>query len=131
MSYNKEQATGDDRYNILTVIMNYHRMDYNGAISLCMKMHDELKAKFLAGFKRIPSFGAELDEQVRKYMNGVASWPRANVSWSFEGGRYFGNKGLEYRVTRRVPLIPKVANYREKAAHGDVLVVPLVEELQD
>lgn len=108
--------------------MHQHRTDYDGAISLCMTMHDELKAKFLDCFKRIPSFGAELDEQVKRYLNGVASWPRANVSWSFEGGRYFGTRGLEYQITRRVPLLPKVDNFRDRAS-GDAVVVPLVEEL--
>ena len=112
--------------------MHHHHTDYDGAIWLCMKMHDELKRKFLDGLGRVPSFGPELDSQVRTFLDGVANWPRANVCWSFEGGRYFGNRGAEYQKTRKVPLYPKVVHYRDQVLHSESagVMIPLVDELQ-
>jgi hypothetical protein len=49
-----------------------------------------------------------MDHQLREYIAGMAIWPRSADCWNFEGGRYFGSKGLEIQKTRRVPLLPKV-----------------------
>ena len=129
MSFNKEQATGNDRHNILTVVMHHHGVDYDGAISWCVARHDDLERKFIEQLKRVPSFGSEVDGRVQKYLNGVANWSRANDSWSFESRRYFGDKGMEYQKTRKVPLLSKVMGYRTQDLRGENVVIPLVEEL--
>ena len=107
LSYNKEQATGDDRYNILTVVMHQLNLTLPDAVKWAVTYYDETKKKFLDGMKRIPSWGKEIDEQVAMYVAQLAVWPRGNACWCFESGRYFGSKGLGVQKTRQVKLLPK------------------------
>ncbi|TCD66576.1 terpene cyclase [Steccherinum ochraceum] len=110
VSYNKEQAAGDDRYNLVTLAMRQFQLDFDGAVDWATQYHAELRSKFLQALHRVPTFGdVKLDRQVAEYIRGLANWPRCNDCWSFEGERYFGNKGLEYKRTRLVPLLPKVS----------------------
>ncbi|PCH36903.1 terpenoid synthase [Wolfiporia cocos MD-104 SS10] len=108
-SYNKEQATGDDRHNILTIAMHQFGFGLQEAMEWATKLHTEIKTKFLDGLKRVPSFGPTVDKSLEEYIQGLALWPRCNVCWNFESGRYFGSKGLEIQKSRHVPLLPKVA----------------------
>ena len=91
--------------------------------------HKEAKTRFLDGLKRVPSWGPEVDQQVQQYLNGLGNWARGNDCWSFEGGRYFGNKGLEYQKTRIVSLLAKVKSIDGKSLTHENTVVYHVEEL--
>ena len=88
--------------------MHKMKLDLDGAMKWVADYHSELEKKFLDGLKKVPSWGEDIDPQVQQYLNGIAIWPRGNYCWSFESGRYFGDKGLEYQRTRLVPLLPKV-----------------------
>jgi hypothetical protein len=46
--------------------------------------------------------------QLREYIRGIANWTRGYHCWQFEGGRYFGDKGLEVQRSRQVRMLPKV-----------------------
>lgn len=105
-------------------------VDYNGAIAWLVNYHTEVEAKFMAALKEVPSFGTELDRQLQIYIRGIANFPRCNVAWNFESGRYFGNKGSEYQQTRLVPLLPKVPKYIDNDLHGEDVIIPLVEHLE-
>jgi hypothetical protein len=35
-----------------------------------------------------PSFGAEIDPLVQRYLAGLRYWVRGNIDWSYETGRY-------------------------------------------
>jgi len=125
VSYNKEQAIGDDRHNILTIAMHQFDTDLDGALAWVCQYHEEVKARFLEGLKRVPSFGPKVDRQLEEYILHLANWPRANDCWNFESGRYFGSKGLEIQKTRCVPLLPKVQN--DPTLRREQVVVPLVD----
>ncbi|KAJ7436098.1 isoprenoid synthase domain-containing protein [Mycena galericulata] len=124
-SYNKEQATGDDRYNILTIVVHQFNIDLHAAMAVVCDHHNEIEAKFLAALKTVPSFGPEVDTQLQEYIQHLAGWPRSNDCWNFEGGRYFGNKGLEIQKTRCVPLMPKI--HIDRSLRRENVVLPLVE----
>ncbi|KAI0695236.1 isoprenoid synthase domain-containing protein [Cytidiella melzeri] len=126
-SYNKEQAVGDDRHNILTIVMHQFDLPLPEAMKWVVKYHEETEAKFLDGLKRVPSWGKEVDDQVAVYIEHLANWPRCNDCWNFESGRYFGSKGLEIQKSRHVPLLPK----RKQATdlHKEDVIVPLVDEM--
>ncbi|KDR69691.1 hypothetical protein GALMADRAFT_1352301 [Galerina marginata CBS 339.88] len=129
-SYNKEQATGDDRHNILTIVMHELNTNFDGAMEWVVSYHSEVETKFLDGLKRIPSWGPETDRQIQHYIYGLANWPRCNDCWNFESGRYFGSKGSEIQKTRVVPLLQKtIAADRNKSLHRENVVVPLVDTL--
>ncbi|KAJ7834050.1 isoprenoid synthase domain-containing protein [Mycena olivaceomarginata] len=124
-SYNKEQAVGDDRHNILTIVMHQFNIDLYAAMAWVCDYHEEVETRFLDGLKRVPSFGPHLDKQLQDYIGHLANWPRCNDCWNFESGRYFGNKGLEIQKTRYVPRLPKVE--MDLTLKRENVVVPLVE----
>ena len=129
-SFNKEQATNDDRHNILTVAMNQLDTDYDGAMLWLVGYHTSIEQRFHTALRSLPSFGPEIDEPLKTYTLGLANWPRASECWNFESGRYFGTKGLEYQRTRLVPLLPKVEKFREQDLHEEDIVIPLIEQME-
>ena len=125
-SYNKEQAAGDDQYNILTIVMHQYSYTLDEALKWTADYHDEVKTRFLDGIERLPSFGPEVDPQLQQFIQAIAIWPRANDCWNFESGRYFGSKGPEIQKTRVVPIMPKIADIH-CTLRGDSVVVAPVE----
>ncbi|KAI0345587.1 terpenoid synthase [Trametopsis cervina] len=111
-SYNKEQAVGDDRSNILTVTMRQYQLPLAEAAEWVAKYHAELEAKFHDTLTKVPSWGKEVDDHMAEYIEHLINWPRGNDCWNFEGGRYFGSKGEEIQRTRVVQLLPQRRNSR-------------------
>jgi len=124
-SYNKEQASGDDRHNIITIVMRELNLDLAGAMAWAAEYHAEREEKFIQGLNFLPTFSPQVDTQLREYVLGLANWPRSNDCWNFESGRYFGSKGLEIQKTRRVKLMPKVQ--RDASRKTSEVEVTLVE----
>ena len=130
LSYNKEQATGDDLHNIITVVARERNLNVTGAMNWVQKYHQEAMAKFQEGLKHVPTWGPEVDSQVKQYLEWLSEWPRGHNCWCFESTRYFGNKGAEIQKTRRVPLLPKAAARKDKYKKGGDIVVPDVETIE-
>ncbi|KAI0660148.1 terpenoid synthase [Cubamyces menziesii] len=114
VSYNVEQARGDDGYNLVAIVMAQHKLDLNGAMRWIGHYHDHLLDLFLAHCDPaselagpLPSWGPRVDEELKQYIDGLGNWVRANDSWSFESERYFGRDGLEVMKTRWLALLPK------------------------
>ncbi|KAI0706366.1 terpenoid synthase [Earliella scabrosa] len=107
-SYNVEQARGDDRHNLTTIIMHQFNVDVQEAFDKIGKWRQELTDQFLEAYGKLPSWGPEIDEEVRRYVDGMGNWVRGNIAWSFESERYFGLDGPEIEKTRRVVLRPQV-----------------------
>ncbi|KAH9926487.1 terpenoid synthase [Fomitopsis serialis] len=78
-SYNKEQATGDDRQNILTVVMHQFGYTLDEALEWVANYHESIEARFLDGLQRLPSFASG-------YIRAIAIWPRSSDCWNFESG---------------------------------------------
>jgi hypothetical protein len=108
LSYNKEQAVGDDLNNILTIAMQELNLDLQAAIAWACARHAELRAMFLEQLNHMPVFSADIDMYAREYVLGIATWARGYHCWQFEGGRYLGDKGLEVQRSRQVRMLPKV-----------------------
>lgn len=47
------------------------------------------------------------DTEIALYIEGLLNWVRADNSWSFKTQRYFGDKGMEIKDSRRVTLLPR------------------------
>ncbi|RPD67494.1 terpenoid synthase [Lentinus tigrinus ALCF2SS1-7] len=127
-SYNKEQATGDDRHNILTIAMHQFNTDFDSAMDWVANYHKEVEMRFLDALKRVPSWGPEVDKQVAVYIEHLANWPRCNDCWNFESGRYFGSRGREYQKTRLVPMLPK--RPQNPNLRRENVEVPLVDKIE-
>ncbi|KZV87197.1 terpenoid synthase [Exidia glandulosa HHB12029] len=138
VSFNKEQASDDAECNIVTVIMQNLRTDYLGAIEWIVREHKRLQRVFLELAASLPQRlrddGVEVtprtEEQLGLYIEHMAQWPRANKQWSFESGRYFGDKGLEIQETRLVRKLPKRASDDNKLGLPQanvIITIPTVE----
>lgn len=93
--------------------MAAHGLDVQGAVDWAGSKHADMTKRFNKLFDEIPSYGESIDRDVKSFMNGIAHWTGANVQWSFESGRYFGNRGLEVMETRSLRLSPKVKRANE------------------
>ncbi|KAI0650908.1 terpenoid synthase [Trametes meyenii] len=129
LSYNREQATGNDDYNLLTVVMRELSINFDDAIVWVMDYHNAVAKKFIEGLNNLPSFGSHVDAQLQEYLQGIANWPRCVDSWSFESKRYFGEQGLEYQRTRLVPLLQRREPNLE--LHQEQVQVHLIEKLAE
>ncbi|KAJ7274930.1 isoprenoid synthase domain-containing protein [Mycena rebaudengoi] len=125
LSYNKEQAVGDDLNNILTIAMQELNLDLQAAIAWACARHAELRAMFLEQLNNMPVFGADIDMYVQEYVLGIANWARGYHCWQFEGGRYLGDKGLEVQRSRQVRMLPKVKV--DRTLKRENVVVQLVD----
>ncbi|KIJ66483.1 hypothetical protein HYDPIDRAFT_86563 [Hydnomerulius pinastri MD-312] len=126
VSYNREQATGDENHNLITAIMQALALDRGGAMAWAAHYHSQMQTKFIMGLSTLPSWGPSVDPQLREYLNGMATWATANYCWSYESQRYFGNKGPQILESRLVPLLEKVeldpALHRENVIVADILI---------
>ncbi|KAG0703646.1 terpenoid synthase, partial [Suillus ampliporus] len=110
VSYNREQATGDENHNLITAIMLELSLDRSGALAWAARYHAEVQKRFIDGIAKVPSWGPSVDVQVKEYLDKIATWPRGNNCWGYESQRYFGTRGPEIQQTRLVPLLPKVSS---------------------
>ena len=106
-SYNMEQAKGHTGNNIVTVLMKAHSCDLQTASDIIGAHYASLTERYLADRERLPSFGPEVDADVRLYVRAMENWPIGNLEWSFETNRYFGPLHNEIKRTRLVVLTPR------------------------
>ncbi|KAG5661739.1 hypothetical protein KAF25_003978, partial [Fusarium avenaceum] len=54
---------------------------------------------------QLPSWGPKIDIDVARYIQGIQNVVQANITWSFQSGRYFGAQAAEIRRTRRIDVM--------------------------
>jgi len=121
-SYNREQATGDENHNLITVVRRELGCSLDDAFAWAASYHAEIQKRFHAGMESLPSWGPRMDDEVRQYVEGMAFWVRGNYAWSYESQRYFGSRGSEIQKTRKVPLLDKVEKPGTMGKEQDVIV---------
>ncbi|KAF8511105.1 terpenoid synthase [Gautieria morchelliformis] len=114
ISYNVEQARGEEGHNLVTVLMDQYNVDRQTAMDCIGELHDDFVEQFLATWKKIPTFGGPVDEDIRTYTDGLANWIRGCDCWSFECARYFPKQGSQIRLTRQDTLLPKSSNLQSR-----------------
>ncbi|KAI0661795.1 terpenoid synthase [Cubamyces menziesii] len=111
-SYNKEQAAGDDLHNILTIVMEEKKVDFNGALQWLAEQHSEQVDRALTLLPQVLALVATAGPHAAPlafYLDHLANWPRANDCWNFESGRYFGADGRQIQKSRLLTLAPRKA----------------------
>ncbi|AEO58238.1 hypothetical protein MYCTH_2060085, partial [Thermothelomyces thermophilus ATCC 42464] len=68
LSYNKEQAVGDDEHNIVTVIMAQFGMDVQGAIDRAGELSREKTDRFNALYSLLPCFTLSQASRARSFV---------------------------------------------------------------
>ncbi|KAI0056135.1 terpenoid synthase [Artomyces pyxidatus] len=106
-SYNKEQATGEDFHNIITVVMAELQVDVRGAYAWLEAKRVQVAADIIATWATLPVWREDIREDATTYLRGVVGWVRANAEWNFASQRYFGEHGKEIEEHRTVTLLPK------------------------
>ena len=124
-SFNVEQARGDP-HNLIIAIMHDLGVNMDDAFQWAADYCKELTTNFLRIYQKgLPSFGPEIDPQVKAYFEGLGNWTRGLDAWSFESARYFGKKGEEVRVSRKVEFLAK---HRRVALEGVVSGLYIMHE---
>ncbi|KAG1752168.1 isoprenoid synthase domain-containing protein [Suillus lakei] len=85
ISYNREQATGMENYNLITAIMLELSLDISGAMAWAARYHAEVQKRFMDGLAKVPSWGP----------SSRPLWARGHHCWKIQ-------------QSRLVPLLPKV-----------------------
>ncbi|KAG1830869.1 terpenoid synthase [Suillus variegatus] len=93
ISYNKEQAIGNEGHNIISIIMFDLGLDVSGAMAWAAHYHTEVQKRFIDSLAKVPSWGPSVDVLVKEYLDGTA--------------RYLATMGPEIQKTRLVPLLPR------------------------
>lgn len=60
---------------------------------------------FVENQARVPSWGDDIDKDVKLYVNGMQEWIVGSLHWSFMTTRYFGNNGGAVKATRIIELL--------------------------
>ena len=123
LSYNRERATGVGDFNFVTVVMNQFNVDHDGAIDWLERRAASLQAKYMECIRQLMSFVGE-DEEVKLLLDHMGNLRRGSWCWSFECGRYFGDRGEEVARMKKVAILEK----RERMLHlrGDQVEVMLI-----
>ncbi|PPQ66010.1 hypothetical protein CVT24_011954 [Panaeolus cyanescens] len=105
-SFNVEQSK-NDTHNMICVVMAQHSLDLQSAVDFVGDMCKGSIERFMMERENLPSWGPEVDWQVKVYVDGLADWIVGSLHWSFETERYFGKVGKEVKKSRVVELLPK------------------------
>lgn len=108
LSYNKEQAVGDDEHNIVTIIMEQFQVDVQQAIDKAGELSNEKMTRFNALYLQVPRWIGPVDVDVQRLVDGMAQCVSGVMHWSYESQRYFGARGLVVKRTRTLQLLPKL-----------------------
>ncbi|TFK36533.1 terpenoid synthase [Crucibulum laeve] len=105
-SYVRERACGAENHNVIGAIMYEHNLVLQEALGWLEAYAKNVIARFLANVERVPSWGTEIDDSVKVYINGLGQWVRGNDDWSYEAKRYYGGDGMKVKESRIVTFLP-------------------------
>ena len=97
LSLEKELLHGDP-HNLVLVLQRERGRPLEECVGEAAAMHDSEVRHFLDCAGALPSFGAEVDEAVARYVEGLGYWMRANLDWSALNGRYHPGTGPSTQV---------------------------------
>ena len=92
---------------MITIVMHYQGLGLQEAVDYVGELCRRTINAFADNLERIPSWGPEIDRDVKVYLKGLQDWIVGSLHWSFITHRYFGPLGPEIKKTRFVKLHPK------------------------
>jgi hypothetical protein len=87
LSLDKEIRQGET-HNMALLLAKAEGLALQEAIDQVVIMHDQEVQHFLDLERTLPVFGPHVDPQVRRYVQLLRSWLRANMNWTFSSTRY-------------------------------------------
>jgi hypothetical protein len=106
-SYPIELARGIAFHNIVSSIIQEHELSVPEAMRWLENFGKDRIKVFMDGVEKLPSWGTEIDQNVRQYIDCIGYLVRGADAWSYESERYWGKKGEEVQRTRVVTIFPE------------------------
>ena len=103
-SYKVEHARGDN-HNMINVFMAKDGLTLQQAVDRIGDMCKQTIDTFVENQAQVPSWGDDIDKEVKLYVNGLKEWIVGSLHWSFMTARYFGDNGAAVKATRIVELL--------------------------
>jgi 5-epi-alpha-selinene synthase len=94
-SAEKEIREGWD-HNLVVILQNEHQLSLQEAIERAASLHDVEVRTFIELSAQLPSFGAEIDAELQRYLSALRFLMRGSLDWQQES--------LRYRPTETTPL---------------------------
>ncbi|KAF9033606.1 isoprenoid synthase domain-containing protein [Panaeolus papilionaceus] len=104
-SYGLERSRGLDGHNVITAIMNEHKIDLQAALYWLSGYATRTVARFMSDRAKLPSYGPEVDAAISVFIDRMGRCVRGYDAWSYETDRYYGKNGLTVQKTRRAVLM--------------------------
>jgi hypothetical protein len=90
-----KEAKQGDVHNLVLVLEHERKLSLQDAVNETARMHDEEVKLFTALEKLLPSFGAETDKELERFVAVLRSWITANYDWSFHDTKRYQVHELE------------------------------------
>lgn len=90
-----KEARQGDVHNLVLVLEHERKMALQDAVNETARMHDEEVKLFTALEKLLPSFGAETDKELERFVAVLRSWITANYDWSFHDTKRYQMQEVE------------------------------------
>ena len=82
---------------MLNVVMHEKCIGLQEAVDYVGELCRQTINNFADNLEDIPSWGPEIDRDVKIYVKGLQDWIIGSLHWSFITHRYFGSLGPEIR----------------------------------
>lgn len=86
-SFDKEMRYSDV-HNLVLTLRHEHQCTLQEAIQRAAELHDNEVRAFIELETQLPSFGKDIDYQLKRYVFSLRSWVRGSLDWHFISGRY-------------------------------------------
>jgi hypothetical protein len=93
-SAEKEMLQGDV-HNLVLVVRHVRGCELEAAIEHVAHMHDEIIREF-----EVLETGLNPDQRLRRFVDALKTWVRANLDWSIESGRYAPSSVTATKMSR-------------------------------
>lgn len=87
----------------------YQGMSAQEAFDHLDSMLHDCYADFEDAASRLPSWGPAVDQEVRRYVEGLKNCVRSNLSFSFRSHRYFGDRRDAVKASGKIDVLERPA----------------------
>ncbi len=102
LSLEKELGRGEVN-NLVTVLRNEEGLTLQEAVDRAADMHNAEVHAFVRLSEHLPSYGAEVDANLGRYLSGLRARMRGVLDWTYESVRYRVTEGSTLMVPEDAP----------------------------
>ena len=88
------------------MIIEDKKLDLQSAVDYAGDLGNKCIARFDEARSQLPSWGPEIDLEVKRYGQGLQDWIVGSLHWSFVSKRYFGLEGEAVKNHRTIAITP-------------------------